>query len=52
MTLGPIWSPAMGRELVAAGNAAIPIAEVATEVRLILNDDKSFGTIGRYVLGG
>lgn len=52
MTLGPIWSPAMEREIAAAGNAAIPIAEVASEIRLILNDDKSFTTIGRYELGG
>jgi 2'-5' RNA ligase len=52
MTLGPIWSPAMERELFEAGSAAIPIADVATEVRLILNDDKSFATIGRYALGG
>jgi 2'-5' RNA ligase len=52
MTLGPIWSPEMERALVAAGTAAVPIEATATEVRLILNDHKSFHTIGQYPLGG
>ncbi len=52
MTLGPIWSPEMERALVAAGIAAVPIDATANEVRLILNDDRSFHTIGRYPFGG
>jgi 2'-5' RNA ligase len=51
LTIGPIWSEEMKRALIAAGEAFVPVEAVATEVRLILNDDTSFRTLARYPFG-
>lgn len=51
LTIGPIWSVEMKRALIAAGEAFVPVEAVASEVRLILNDDSSFRTLARYPFG-
>jgi hypothetical protein len=51
LTVGPIGSADMERDLVAAAEAVVPLRCVADEVRLILNDHASFRTLARYPLG-
>lgn len=50
MTVGPVWSPAMEAELVEVAARAAPIDSMATEVRLILSEPKSFTTLAKFPL--